>query len=81
MPRVAILSEAVHEQHRRSRTVALGRPLSNHGERDGSLRHDDFLAERRRRAAVDHLFDGASVENHECAGVGLASSPLGEKLL
>ena len=59
MPRVAVLSEAVHEQHDGLRSAAVSREaLADHRERHGPSSDDDLLHERFALVAPIDRVDG-----------------------
>ena len=65
VPRVPVLPEPVHEEHRSQRAAAaLRSAFAHHGERDASVGDDDFLLERAHQVPVDDLFDESAVEDH-----------------
>jgi hypothetical protein len=65
VPRVAVLPEAVDEQHRRPRSALVaGETLPHHREGDLPARDDQLLHERRAVVPVDRLLEGTAVENH-----------------
>jgi hypothetical protein len=75
VPRVAVLAEAVDQQHGGVRPLAGREALAHHGERDGAVRHHDLLAERPDVTAVDDLIDDSPVKDHVNIGVGVDVAP------
>ena len=66
VPRVPVLTEAVHQQDRGRRAAeVLGEPLSHHCQRHPPAGEHELLHERRFLAAVDGLFEGTAVEDQE----------------
>ena len=56
MPRVAVLTKAVHE-HDRPAQFTVREALADHRERMRACRHHDVLDEERALVGVDGLFD------------------------